>query len=281
MTVTEIKGYQILPLALPESTVSHYVYFKKHDVKNSNTSNRSIFIFNLPIGTDLTIIKKYFQSVAIGATIETFASSYLTDYPEDVWINLSKLTSDLEISTEKDDAVASKLPKNCGIVTFIDKGSFTLAFNALKKLSSNQTTSNWPIQTFDSNYYLNKYHSQILDVEELSNQVSESLIEFDRKEQESIEQLQQQTQLVDEDGFTLVVGSHRKTKAGILGKQKLASTVEADKAKAKMKKKEKEDFYRFQLRQRKKEEMNELLRKFKLDQERVRLMREKKRFRPY
>ena len=48
-----------------------------------------------------------------------------------------------------------------------------------------------------------------------------------------------------------------------------------------MKSKEKQDFYRFQLRQRKKEEMNELLNKFKLDQEKVRMMKEKKRFRPY
>ena len=105
--------------------------------------------------------------------------------------------------------------------------------------------------------------------------------DFDNAEQESIENLQNQASLVDEDGFQLVVGSHRKTKAGILGKQNLASTVESEKAKNKMKKKEKQDFYRFQLRQRKKEEMNELLSKFKSDQEKVRLMKEKKRFRPY
>ena len=67
-----------------------------------------------------------------------------------------------------------------------------------------------------------------------------------------------------------------KTKAGILGKQKLASTVGVVKAQSKMKSKEKQDFYRFQLRQRKKEEMNELLNKFKLDQEKVRMMKEKK-----
>ena len=78
-----------------------------------------------------------------------------------------------------------------------------------------------------------------------------------------------------------MVGPQRKTKAGILGKQKLAATVESEKAKSKMKSKEKQDFYRFQIRQRKKEEMNDLLNKFKMDQEKVRVMREKKRFRPY
>ena len=132
-----------------------------------------------------------------------------------------------------------------------------------------------------SQFLLNKYRSRFLDPQELSDSVSQALVQFDEAERESMEQLQQQALLVDEDGFTMVVGSHRKTKAGIMGRQKLASTVEVDKALAKMKKKEKEDFYRFQLREKKKQEMNDLLSKFKQDQERVRLMREKKRFRPY
>lgn len=116
-------------------------------------------------------------------------------------------------------------------------------------------------------HYLEKFQAQILDPEQLSNEVSQALVEFDRAEKESMESLQKQTQLVDEDGFTLVVGSHRKTKAGILGKQKLAATVELDKANSKLKKKEKEDFYRYQLRQKKKDEMTELLHKFKAGSE--------------
>ncbi|RLV96025.1 Ribosomal RNA-processing protein 7 [Spathaspora sp. JA1] len=283
MAPTEIKGYHILPISIPTSNSHHYLYFKKHDNKqNPTVSNRSIFIFNLPISTTINIVKKYFQDVAIGATVETYTPSLLTDHLEDIWIDLTKLTSDLELTNgSSEEEGGLKLPKNCGIVTFIDKASFQLAFNALKKLSSNETVSNWPVISFDSNYYLSKYQQQILNIEELSTFISESLIHFDQIERESKESLQQQTELVDEDGFTLVVGSHRKTKAGIMGKQKLASTVEVDKAKTKLKKKEKEDFYRFQLRQRKKEEMNELLTKFKSDQERVRLMKEKKRFRPY
>ena len=67
-----------------------------------------------------------------------------------------------------------------------------------------------------------------------------------------------------------------------MGQQQLATNkAVSEQAQAKMKKKEKQDFYRFQLRERKKEEMNELLRKFKSDQEKVKTMRDKKRFRPY
>jgi len=270
---TEIKGFKVLGLQLPSSSALHYIYYKKHESK-ADKDNRSLFVFNLPIGCDLAVLKKFFAEVSLGASIESYCPSLLTDYPEDIWVNLSKLTSDLELTGDKP---GSKIPKNCGIVTFVDKAALSLAFNNLKNI----TQASWPIKPFDSNYYRTKFADQILDLEKLSAEVSQSLVDFDAAEAQSIEELQAQTELVDEDGFTLVVGSHRKTKAGILGKQKLAQTVEADKAKSKLKKKEKEDFYRFQLRQRKKDEMNDLLRKFKADQEKVRLMKEKKRFRPY
>ncbi|KAG5417098.1 hypothetical protein I9W82_004731 [Candida metapsilosis] len=281
MAKTEIKGFHILPVNIQGTKSTHYIYFKKHDSRTSpdSSDNTSIFLCNLPILSDLQTVKKYFQTVALGATIESYIQSYLTDSTEDVWLDLTKLTSDLPLGST--DETASKLPKNCAIVTFIDKSSFHLAFNALKKLSSNASISTWPMKEVTTSYFLDIYKSKILDKEKLSEEVAQELKDFDNAEQESIENLQNQASLVDEDGFQLVVGSHRKTKAGILGKQNLASTVESEKAKNKMKKKEKQDFYRFQLRQRKKEEMNELLTKFKADQEKVRLMKEKKRFRPY
>ncbi|CAK9440314.1 uncharacterized protein LODBEIA_P44140 [Lodderomyces beijingensis] len=283
----EIKGFQVLPVSFPERKSKQYVFYKKHDAKNQASEgpgDRSLFMANLPVMSDLSVVRRYFQTVALGATIESFTPSYLTNCPEDVWINLTKLTSDLPVNNI--DEAASKLPKNSAVVTFIDRASFQLAFSALKKLSASAQLTTWPLAgatspSSSAAYYLAKLKSDVLDSEQLAAEVSQALADFDRAEKQSMEELQDQANLVDEDGFTLVVGSHRKTKAGILGKQKLASTVESEKAKAKLKKKETQDFYRFQLRQRKKDEMNELLNKYKADQEKVRLMKEKKRFRPY
>ncbi|KAI5951726.1 hypothetical protein KGF54_004801 [Candida jiufengensis] len=280
---SEIKGFNILPVKIPNTKSTQYIFFKKHDTKNNSSSsssdNRSLFLCNLPILSDLQTIKKYFQSVALGSTIESYVESYITTSTEDIWLDLSKLTSELDVSNV--DSVGSKLPKNCAILTFIDKSSFQLAFNSLKKLSTNFTESIWPMKEITSNFYIKQYQDQINNKEALSEQVSQALIDFDKAEKESIDNLHNQSNLVDEDGFTLVVGSHRKTKAGILGKQRIANTIENEKAKTKLKKKEKQDFYRFQLRQKKKEEMNDLLSKFRADQEKVKLMKEKKRFRPY
>lgn len=288
MAITEIKGFQILSVRLPESNGTHYIYFRKHDVKGNQSatsqyiSGRLMFVFNLPIETNLTTLKKYFQQVAIGATLETYYPSMVTDSEEDVYIDLSQLTSDIDYQQDGHILdITLKLPKNCGIVTFIDKASFQLAFNSLKKLSNDSKSTNWPMAALGSKFLLGKYKQQIYDPAELAASVSSALSDFNRAEQESREELKRLTELVDEDGFTLVVGSHRKTKAGIMGKQKYAATVGSENAKTKMKKKEKEDFYRFQLREKKKAEMTDLLKKFKQDQERIKIMKEKKRFRPY
>lgn len=287
MAITELKGFHVLKVRLPESKGSHYVYFRKHEVKAPqnlsalNISGRLMFLFNLPIETTLATAKKYFQQVAIGATVEGYIPSALTDCDEDIYVDLTKLTSDLEYLEDSVSEVAQKLPKHCGIVTFVDKAALQLAFNSLKKLSAGEKSTNWPVQTLGSAFLLSKYKEKIYDTRQLSESVASALADFNRAEQESKAELQRQTQIVDEDGFTLVVGSHRKTKAGIMGKQKLAATVDSERASKKLKKKEKEDFYRFQLREKKKAEMNDLLRKFKHDQERVRIMKEKKRFRPY
>lgn len=285
--VTEIKGFQILKVKLPEGDGTHYIYFRKHEVKGAqgsqNISGRLLFIFNTPIETSVAVLRKYFQQVAIGATVENFIASPLNDMEEEVYIDLTKFTSELQYEVAEGDTkeIALKLPKNCGIITFIDKASFQLAFNALKKLSGDKKATNWPVPALGSQFLLGKLKAKVLDPNQLAQDVSAALELFNRAEQESRQELQKQTEIVDEDGFTLVVGSHTKTKAGMLGKQKLLQAKEQERSKKKLKRKEKDDFYRFQLREKKKAEMNDLLHKFKQDQERVKVMKERKRFRPY
>lgn len=283
MSIIEIKGYKILNISL-DKDIRHHILYKKHETLTiDKDDSRSIFFCNLPINTNLKIFKKLFEKISIGSTIENFTSSYITDSIEDTYIDLPELTSDLDVSRQKTPEVNHKLPKYCGVLTFIDKAAFQLAFTNLTKLTNKETLVLWPRgEEYGSTYFLNKFKSQILDIGDLTQQVVDGLNAFDQAEHESIDNFKNQRQLVDEDGFTLVVSSQRKTKAGVLSQQKLAVDKAASElAKNKMKKKEKEDFYRFQLRQRKKDEMNELLKKFKHDQEKIRLMKEKKRFRPY
>ena len=90
---------------------------------------------------------------------------------------------------------------------------------------------------------------------------------------------------MDEDGFTLVVGKNTKSlnsiRKKILNKNPLSKHENKAKPISNIDKKAKKDFYRFQVRKRKKQEINQLLSKFKEDQERIKVMKAKRKFNPY
>ncbi|ODV93285.1 hypothetical protein PACTADRAFT_51897 [Pachysolen tannophilus NRRL Y-2460] len=300
--VQEIKGFLVLPVRLEptvvqqklkynnEGAIYHYIYLKKHSVKRDLKSmekddERSLFIANLPINTDLKTIKLFFGMIATGAIVEKFEQNDFNTF--DIDINLTKLTSEMNEKTEVSNSDYSYIPFGCGIVTFLDKNGLNLALQSIKKLIK-KGNDNLPIWEFNKELtgleYLKKkiLSQEYLDENELSEKVAKDMHNFNLKEQQSLDELNEMKDIVDEDGFTLVVSSHRKTKNGIFGK--LKSSAQAEKHEIinlKQKKKEKQDFYRFQLRERKKQEMNDLLAKFKEDQEKVKIMKEKRRFKPY
>ncbi|KAH3673139.1 hypothetical protein WICMUC_003862 [Wickerhamomyces mucosus] len=282
----EIKGFQVIPVTLSasryfktEEPIKHYMYAKKHQ---SNTdkeiAERSIFLINPPINASLSTIRVFFKKISPESLIENFLLNIENlDYD----INLTKLTSDLYDDEEINTGL--RLPSGSSLVVFVDKSAANLALSKLKKYSRSKDLYEWNSKSEEpaSVRFIKKFKSEILPLEETSEFVSKELQEFENRELESKKNLQEMKTLVDEDGFTLVVGKNRKTKKGILGKISGATDFHKQDTDKKMKKKEKQDFYRFQLRERKKLEMNELLKKFKDDQERIKELKEKKRFRPY
>ncbi|KAH3687346.1 hypothetical protein WICPIJ_001690 [Wickerhamomyces pijperi] len=284
----EIKGFQVVPVTLSPSKflktkepVKHYMYIKKHQ---SNTdkelAEKSLFLVNPPLASTLSSMKTFFKSIAPESLIENY---FLNDEDLDYQINLTKLTSELYDDEQDTKTNAFKLPNGCALVVFVDKSAANLAFTKIKKYSkSAKELIQWPeYQESASIRFAKMFQQDYLSTEAISERVSAALLDFDRREAEAQQNLKESRSLVDEDGFTLVVGKNRKTKMGILGK--IAGTTEFHTAQnnKKMKKKEKADFYRFQIREKKKLEMNELLKKFKDDQERIKELKEKKRFRPY
>lgn len=276
-----------------QDPVYNYIYLKKHTTSTvSSSQTRSLFLVNLPIDTTLPQIKKIFQDVAIGAIVESFQSNDYYDSHQiginELNIDISKLSNEdiggMEQDSKDNSNNNSKIPLGCGIVTFLDKNGLNLALQSIKKIiSSGKNIPIWPkdLQATGTERYINNYRSKIMDSETLETESAESVLEFARKEQEAKDEIDSMKTITDEDGFTMVVGSHRKTKTGIMGSLKKTNEIEKEKALKKMKRKEKQDFYRFQIREKKKQEMNHLLAKFKEDQEKVKEMKEKRRFRPY
>ncbi|KAG7785591.1 hypothetical protein KL929_001922 [Ogataea haglerorum] len=283
----QIKGYTVFPVVFDATKHTkktlHYMFVKKHVTKAlPESQSRSLFIVNLPVGTTVKAVRSIFSTIAMGAIVESLATN--EHYSErkminyDYEINLTKLTNE-EMTHEEEHP---QIPVGCAVVTFVDKNALNLAFGAIKKLV-NASNPKYPVWKSDLVTGYKRYTaSRRLDSEQLAAQVAQAMADFQQREQQLKEELTNMQSTVDEDGFTLVVGSHRKTKNGILGSLKRAADLEQDeKVVKKMKKKEKQDFYKFQIRERKKQEMNELLNKFKEDQQRVREMKEKGQFKPF
>ncbi|KAF5095526.1 hypothetical protein D0Z00_003101 [Geotrichum galactomycetum] len=111
------------------------------------------------------------------------------------------------------------------------------------------------------------------------------MLNFAKAEARELQNVRSLAEQVDEDGFTLVVSSTRKSAADIRTAPKMTEdeAIQNDSTTGgkKKKSKEKKDFYRFQIREQKKQEMNSLLKRFREDQDKIKELKEKKRFKPY
>lgn len=286
-----IKGFVPLPIYIPASAglpeSVHYCYIKPHVSRNADElaeTTRALFLVNPLPYWDLKTAKDLFSQVNNGCHLESVLTREAADNSRvsatgsgvnyDIHINLSKLTNE---QLGKELLKEEQLPFGSSVITFLDRDGLELFLESLKK--KRKIVWKGPEQVGTSKY------SQIpglLDRETLEKEVTHSLVEFQAKEKQAEEEVAGMRTVVDEDGFTLVVGKQRKTKADILGSMKKKADLEKDENLVKKsKKKEKQDFYRFQIRERKKQEMNQLLSKFKQDQEKIKVMREKRKFKPY
>ncbi|GMM56638.1 Rrp7 protein [Maudiozyma humilis] len=285
------NGFLVLPFRQPKSKVLpsktasyHYVYAKMHSSKNEGEQN-CIFVVNLPMLANTESCKSAINAICEKYdTVSHLESLVHSDEFGLGEVDLSALTSDLMTNTE-DAAEKRFTPRNTALLKFVDKASASNCLSALRKYSSASKSSiiEWEYTSPSIQTFLNYYKP--LNIEYLKEDVHTHLSIFEQREQQAQEDVQ--SSIVDEDGFTLVVGKNTKNlnsiRKKILNRNPLLknSGEGVEKPQTAVDKKAKRDFYRFQVRERKKQEINELLSKFKEDQERIKVMKEKKKFNPY
>ena len=119
--------------------------------------------------------------------------------------------------------------------------------------------------------YINHHHLTYPDKHELLDSVNKYMTLFAANEATRTRVLAKQRQEADQDGFITVTRGGRTNPA----RQEVAQE-QAEKQKEKQR--GFDNFYRFQSREKRKERAGELVRKFEEDKERVRKMKEKRRF---
>jgi ribosomal RNA-processing protein 7 len=112
-----------------------------------------------------------------------------------------------------------------------------------------------------------------VDTTMLEGEVTKSMAAFEEKERDIREQRKRMKDEVDDDGFTMVVNSRKK--------QAISSSESSRKKRRKKKETEMGNFYRFQIRESKREQLADLRSKFELDKKRIADMKETRKFRPF
>ncbi|GMM29479.1 Rrp7 protein [Martiniozyma asiatica (nom. inval.)] len=279
--VTTIKGFSVLPLGIGKAV--HSLLVKEQIPQGGKKEDSTqLFLVNVPPFSNATNIKKLLKQInpaIITADINLHTHNDPTGYihaQEGKWVDLAPLSApDLAIKQER------PLPLGCGLVSFLDHDGLILAINSIQKfITSKSSKLVWPKLEPALTRYSGE--SNIVEPIALEAEIAQTMANFESQEHEASNEVQQMRNIVDEDGFTLVVGSNKKTRSQILGGvRRLDDLKQADNLKQKEKERKKVDFYRFQIRERKKQEMGQLLNKFKKDQEKVKEMRERRKFRPY
>lgn len=282
------NGFLVIPFRLPEHRALprdglkfHYMFVRKHQSKNEEEKS-CLFIVNIPLLTGFDTLKTAFNKIcAQSETVSHIQDLLHHDEFGLQEVDLSSLTSQL-MSTEAPEETRFT-PRNTALLKFVDEASVSNCWNALRKYSQEDESKciEWEYNSPSVATFLDFYKP--LSPEHLKEDIASHMAIFEQREQQAQEDVQ--SSLVDEDGFTLVVGKNTKSlnsiRKKVLNRNPLSRHENKVRPPSAVDKKAKQDFYRFQIRERKKQEINQLLTKFKEDQERIKVMKAKRKFNPY
>jgi len=315
-SLRELKsGFKILKIEMPPLNilssinsnevktipVSHYIYFKKHESYRNDEdtpADCTIFVCNLPVDTTIPHLKHIFKHC--GSIVNCKMNKISTDLLEN--------SEEILMEDEEMEGVFGRETYTTGITAHV---VFSDEEGVERALAMKQKTRVWkPDNSFDDE----EVEEEVSDMEAdeainfddvveamplgykkwmqqykytrprpkaLKTRVDNYMVNFTRMEEIEKLELDRKASIVDEDGFTLVT---RRTRRNTNRTEDGASVTAAryeDVKNLKPKKKELQDFYRFQMKEKKRNELAELRRKFEEDKKRIADLKSSRRFKPY
>lgn len=256
----QVGGFTVVPVALnndKKSPVYHVIYLKKHDVPRHSEedpdidiSERTVYAVNIPSSATFDNIKSMCRDIA-DVIVEDFR-------PE---------------------------VGNRAQIILIDKASCNRLLSKAKSLHKlEKKPITWiGVKSAPTGYqkYVDHALKMFPDPDNLLIEVNKFMKAYNENEQREKLSRRSKQGLVDEDGFILVTSDARGSKASIAAQAAETQERLKKELEKKSKKREMPDFYRFQIREKKKKATNDLLKKFNDDKAKILEMREKNRFRPY
>jgi len=316
---TEDGGFSVLPVVMPPlpsypvQTI-HHIYLRRNAPKISTPDDsRSVFLSNVPVDSTEQHFRALFTSLLgagrfEGITFErdrTAQSSNTSHEPGQaarIAAHHKKRKREDEERQSARDAAAAEMPEtwprplhrsgSTAVALLADEKSVEGVLKAVRKISKAAAASTKKCPVWGEGVRADKLASPALGsqwikahnklsypgAEAIQAAVDAYFTLFNRREAEAEQLAKRLRNEPDEDGFVTVTRGGRNAPARM---------DEAEEAKKRMleraakKKDETQDFYRFQMRERRKAEQADLLRRFADDKRKVEAMREKRgKFKP-
>ncbi|KAF9433751.1 Ribosomal RNA-processing protein 7 [Entomortierella beljakovae] len=292
--------------------VLHYLYFKKHESPkqdHKSPKDRTLFVLNIPADATESHLRELFKPFGRVASVHFLnrvKDTNLSKEEREQQEELERLESEAEAieeaannkgkkgnkkqqqpkSTDEDELQNRKLfaSGSQAFVVFLEEQELVRALNMKKKkrswLSESDSAEDARLSSLGVAKWMNDYHRMRPKHATLQVKVDDYMDKFERSEYENQQAALARLNSMDDDGFTLVTSAGNKgyNTDGVIKVQ----AVKADEIKhIKPKKKELQDFYRFQMREAKRDKLVELRRKFEEDKLRIEALKVNKRFKPY
>ena len=290
---SNVDGFAVLPIELPPSSVlstpsKHYIYLKPHDpsLPDPNAA-RSLFVANIPVTATELHFRHLFATQLAAGRVERVESSDLPNIP---WADDAKLNAkngrkrkriteedlQIELQVHQLPAVWERTHHTSGsyaVVVFVDRQSMEAGLKAAKKAVKLSLRIVWGHGVEDKLFGLQRYkahnHSQYVQRKELLQSVDSYMSAYSKMEEARTRADAKKRQMPDEEGFVTVT---KGTRGGVVRMEDAKELGEKQTAKSKGL----DNFYRFQMRERRKEEQGEFLRKFEEDKRRIDEMKERR-----
>ena len=298
----EVHDFTVLPLrfpalpAFPKET-THYLYLRANAPRApTEDTPRELFLVNVPTDATEFHVKGLFADQLGGARVEDvdFEDARVVKGIRAPVVRHESGTGKKRKRNEDDEdgAEVGLLPEtwdrqlhrsgSTAVVRFVDRASAEMALREAKRAVKSDKKIIWGagvegrIPPLGSARYLSHHKLRYPDPALLQESVDNFMGAFSAQESERAKQLARQRNEPDEDGFITV------TRGGRTGP---AREEEAKAREEELKKREKnrvkDDFYRFQVREKKKEAAKELVKGFEEDRKKVEEMRKRRgRIRP-
>ncbi|GJJ68111.1 ribosomal RNA-processing protein 7 [Entomortierella parvispora] len=296
--------------------ILHYLYFKKHESPKEDPKtpkNRTLFVLNIPVDATEDHIRELFKPSGRVISVQFLnrvrsTDSTLTKEEREHQEELERLEKEAamleaEANTKKNtkgkkgkkqeaESQAEEIRTvyatgSQAYVVFLEEQELNKALAMKKKrrtwihTGSDATPADIAkLSSLGVSKWMNEYHRRRPDAASLQIKVDDYMEKFERSEYEAQQAALARHNVMDEDGFTLVTraGSKGQNSDGVIS---ITAAKAEDVKNLKPKKKELQDFYRFQMREAKRDKLVDLRRKFEEDKQRIEALKVNRRFKPY